>query len=136
MKLKTQFDFDAAHRLVGYKGKCQALHGHIWKVEIEIEGNKLDDVGILWDFTNIKKIEEHFDHKTILKVCKENQDLVYTITKTCGSESLCMMHDNPTAENIAKWILNYIKLENGNKKILGFKVKVWESPKSYAEVEG
>ena len=36
MKLKTSFDFDAAHRLVGYKGKCSNLHGHIWRVELEI----------------------------------------------------------------------------------------------------
>lgn len=132
MKLKTQFDFSAAHRLVGYKGICQALHGHTWLVKIEVEGNKLDDVGILWDFTNGKKIKEYFDHKTILKICKENQDLVYTITKSCGSKSLCMLHGNPTAENIAKWILNYLKLEF---KCLKFKVTVWESPKSYAEVE-
>lgn len=133
MKIKTQFDFDSAHRLVGYKGKCSNIHGHMWKVGVEIEGDELDDIGMLWDFTNVKKIKEHFDHKTILKVCKENQDLVYAIIKICGDESLCMMHDNPTAENLAKWILNYLKLEN---KELTFKVRVFESPKSCAEVEG
>ncbi len=100
MKLKTEFTFDAAHRLVGYKGKCKQLHGHIWRVEIEVEGEKLDDVGMIWDFTKVKTIKEHFDHKTILKVCKENQDLVYGITKSCGSTSICMMHDNPTSRKI------------------------------------
>ena len=132
MKLKTEFSFDSAHRLVGYKGKCSNIHGHMWKVEIEVEGEKLDEIGMLWDFTNRKKLLNHFDHKIILKVCKENQELVYYITKVCGSESLCMMHDNPTAENLAKWILGFLKLEF---KELNFKVKVWESPKSYAEVE-
>ena len=111
MKLKTEFTFDAAHRLVGYEGKCKQLHGHIWRVEIEVEGQKLDDVGMIWDFTNVKTIKEHSDHKTILKVCKENQDLVYGITKSCGSTSICMMHDNPTAENLAKFILSTLKIQ-------------------------
>ena len=132
MKLHSSFTFDSAHRLVGYKGNCSNIHGHMWRVEIEAEGEELDDVGMMWDFTNVKKIKEHFDHKTILKVCKENQNLVYAITKTCGSESLCMIHDNPTAENLAKWILDYLKLEF---KGLNFKVKVFETPKSYAEVK-
>ncbi len=134
MKIKTEFSFDAAHRLVGYEGKRSNLHGHTWKVEIEVEGEKLDDIGMLWDFTNVKKIKEHYDHKTILKICKENQDFVYYITKTCGSDSLCLMHDNPTPENIAKYILDTLKIMN-KKNNLSFKVKVWESPKSYAEVE-
>lgn len=74
IKLKTSFDFDAAHRLVGYLGKCLNLHGHIWHVDIEIEGDKsqLDDVGILWDFTNVKTLKDMFDHKTILKNCDKN----------------------------------------------------------------
>ena len=133
MKLHCSFEFDAAHRLVGYEGKCKHLHGHMWRVEIEIEGEKLDEIGMLWDFTNVKKLKDHFDHKTILKICKENENLVYTIIKTCGSNSLCMLHCNPTAENLAKFILDILKIEF---KELKFKVKVWESPKSFAEVEG
>ena len=37
-KLKTEFSFDAAHRLVGYDGKCKQLHGHIWRVIIKVKG--------------------------------------------------------------------------------------------------
>ena len=132
MKIKTTFEFDAAHRLVGCDGECKHLHGHMWKVEVEVEGNKVDDVGIMIDFKELKKIKDYYDHKTILKVCKENQDLVYTITKTCGSESIAMMHGNPTAENIATQILDSCKLQW---KDFSFKIKVWESQKSYAEVE-
>ncbi len=133
MKIKTKFDFDSAHRLVGYDGKCSNLHGHMWVVEIEVEGDKLDEVGILWDFTNAKSLAKLFDHKTILKICKENQDLVYTITKTCGSEALYMMKENPTAEHLAELMLTYCK---ENFPDLKFKIKVWESPKSSAEVKG
>jgi len=138
MKLKTKFDFDAAHRLVGYEGKCLNLHGHRWVVELEIEGEKLDEVGILWDFTNVKKIKEKFDHKTILKDCKENGELVSAIINTMigtrnYKNSVYLMEENPTAENLAKLILKICKNSSPNLK---FKIKVYESPKSYAEVEG
>ena len=136
IKLKTSFDFDAAHRLVGYLGKCLNLHGHIWHVDIEIEGDKsqLDDVGILWDFTNVKTLKDMFDHKTILKNCDENADLIIAI-RSCRYEkkdNLYLMNKNPTAENLCFEILNYLKNSNPNLK---YKVTIWESPKSYCVVE-
>ncbi len=132
MKLETSFEFDAAHRLVGYKGLCSNLHGHIWKVEIEVTGdiNNSDEVGILWDFTNAKKIKKMFDHKTILKGCEENIEIIKALRETCGVDSVFIMINNPTAENLATLILHTIGTEN-----LKFKIRVFESPKSYAEVE-
>ncbi len=108
MLLKTEFTFDAAHKLVGYEGACANLHGHTWRVVIWIEGDKLDKLGILWDFTNIKNIEKRFDHK-------------------CLNEQMLL---NPTAENICGEILEMLTVENPDLK---FKVRVYESPKSYAE---
>jgi len=132
MILKTEFDVDAAHRLVGYKGLCSNLHGHIWKVKLEIHGepNQLDEVGILWDFTNAKVLKKLFDHKTILKFCEENEDLVDVLHKTCGVGSVFMMADNPTAENLADVILTYLKMDNPE---LYYTVKIYESPKSCVE---
>ena len=137
-KLKTKFDFDAAHRLVGYEGKCQNLHGHMWNVEIEIEGDKLDEVGILWDFTNVKKIKERFDHKTILKNCDENEGIIIAIRNSMKGtkdykDCVYLMKENPTAENLAELILVYLKKSDDKLK---YKIKIYESPKSYAEVEG
>jgi len=97
-----------------------------------VEGEKLDEVGMLWDFTNAKNLKDLFDHKTILKICKENQDLFYVLTKTCGSNSVYMMDKNPTAENLAEHILSICK---ANFPDLHFKIRVYESPKSCAEVE-
>jgi 6-pyruvoyltetrahydropterin/6-carboxytetrahydropterin synthase len=133
MKLKTSFEFDAAHRLVGYKGLCSNLHGHIWKVEIEVEGDELDDVGILWDFSNVKDIKKRFDHKTILMDCVENEMLVKALHNTCGKESVVLLDYNPTAEHFAKFILKLINYEHP--ELNKVKVRVWESPKSCAEVE-
>jgi len=130
MKLITKFEFDSAHRLVGYEGKCQALHGHRWVVELEIEGNCVDKIGMLWDFTNVRMLEHLFDHKTILKACMENKQLIEAIIDTCGSDSIYLMQTNPTAENLSREILGKLKKRNPG---LRFKVKVFESPKSSCE---
>jgi len=132
VKLKTQFDFDSAHRLVGYDGKCQRLHGHMWVVELEIEGYELDEVGMLWDFTNVKKVREMFDHKTILKYCEENKELIKVLQKVCGKDSVYIMDNNPTAEFLANEILTLLCRDC--KTNLTFGVRVFESPKSSGEV--
>jgi 6-pyruvoyltetrahydropterin/6-carboxytetrahydropterin synthase len=130
MKLSTSFEFDSAHRLVGYEGLCANLHGHIWKCELEIQGKSLDNIGMLWDFTNAKKLKSMFDHKTILKNCRENSQLVQVLIDLCGSDSVYLMDRNPTAENLCSEILK--KCKGFNPK-LAYKIKVYESPKSYAE---
>jgi len=113
IKLKTEGEFDAAHHLENYDGKCSRVHGHRWKVVVWIEGNNkdLDKAGILWDFTNLKEIINIFDH--------------YDLNNILGF--------NPTAENISIHILNLLK--TSQHKHLKFKVRVYESPKSYSEVE-
>ena len=62
--------FSSAHQLKGYEGKCEEIHGHNWKVEIEVEGNELDKVGMLIDFKELKNILkgviDELDHKTRL----------------------------------------------------------------------
>lgn len=133
IKLKTKFDFDSAHRLVGYDGKCSSIHGHIWQVELEIEGdkNQLDSVGILWDFSNVKKLKELFDHQTILKKCVENEKLITLLEEE--KNKLYLMNENPTAENLCFEILGYCKMSNPDLK---YKIIVWESPKSSCEVRG
>jgi len=133
MKLKTSFEFDAAHRLVGYDGKCSRLHGHMWHVDLEIEGEELDEVGILWDFTNVKDLKELFDHKTILWSCKENTKLIKLLLDMTEGRGVYIMNCNPTAENLCKEILAHCKTSNPDLK---YKVTVYESPKSYAEIEG
>jgi len=137
IKLKVKTDFDSAHRLVGYKGKCNNLHGHMWVIKVEIEGKKKDinEIGMLWDFINLKKVRESFDHKTILKDCKENRDLIVYLRKTrFGSEdNVYLMKKNPTAENLCYEVFNILK--EGGELILNLKIRVYETPTSYAEIE-
>ena len=72
-QLKTEADFDSAHFLSGYTGKCSNIHGHRWHVEIEIESRKLEkngqERGMLVDFGDLKKdlkeLADSMDHTLI-----------------------------------------------------------------------
>lgn len=103
LKLHTEFVMDVAHFLPGYDGNCSRLHGHSVRVRIWVKGfsSDLDNLGILYDFNEAKKIRDKFDHKSL------NEILVV----------------NPTAENIALTIYKELKIDS----MLGFCVRVYES---------
>ena len=106
MQVHTEVTISAAHHLPNYKGKCANVHGHSWKVEVDIEGSIKKGTGMVVDFSTIKDIINKLDHKDLNTIIP-----------------------NPTAENITMYILNAIH-------DLGYfhdvKVKVWESATSYA----
>jgi len=111
--IKIETDFSAAHNLRGYKGKCEELHGHNWKVEAEVSKDKLDKIGMALDFKYLKikleKVLNTLDHKYL-------NNIPY------------FKKANPTSENIAKYIYDRLKKQ-------GLKVKsitVWESENSQA----
>lgn len=54
MLLKKEFTFDAAHRLERYRGKCEALHGHTYRLAVTLKGHR-DDDDMVFDFTELKK---------------------------------------------------------------------------------
>jgi 6-pyruvoyltetrahydropterin/6-carboxytetrahydropterin synthase len=105
LTLHTETTIDSAHCLNGYEGKCKQVHGHTWLIEIWIRGRyeDRDEVGILWDFGNIKRISDTLDHKMINDV----------------------IGMNPTAENLSWWIYGYC--HDSTKKELSFKVRVYET---------
>ncbi|MDR2425809.1 MAG: 6-carboxytetrahydropterin synthase QueD [Endomicrobium sp.] len=118
-KLSVVKGFASAHCLREYKGKCENMHGHNWKVRAAFCGNKLDSTGMLMDFTDIKarldKIIHYLDHKFLNEIPPFN-DI------------------NPTAENIAAYILNELKkVEIDTAKVC--EVEVWESETSSAMAE-
>ena len=105
-ELMVESTFSAAHQLVGSKGPCEELHGHTWKVQVYLAGDKVDEIGMLVDFKDIKaelaEILKSHDHKFL------NESLKF----------------NPTAENIAKDIHDKLK----KKFPLTSKVTVCVSP--------
>ena len=127
-RVTTEINFCYGHRLLNYEGKCKYLHGHNGKAVITLEGENLDDRGMVIDFSDIKKhiagwIDIHLDHRMIL----HEADPMVPIFKKMG-EPMYLISQNPTAENIAKLIYDFAK----SNKLPVSEVTLWETPNSYA----
>jgi len=107
MIVKTHFH--AAHRLPNYRGVCQRLHGHTYKVEARLSGNVDEETGMLIDFTLVKKVLRKYDHENI-----NHPDDV-------GLPSM----ENPTAENLARMFAS--DLLNLSDRIREVKITLWET---------
>ena len=127
-EINTSANFEAAHRLSSYAGKCKQLHGHNFKVELQMKSSELDKNEFVYDFTNLKKILAEFDHKTLLKDNSENKELV----KSFPLEWVVWLAFEPTAEQLAKYICNKISSQT---KLDFIKITIWENEKSSASFE-
>ncbi|MDD3395883.1 MAG: 6-carboxytetrahydropterin synthase QueD [Acidaminococcaceae bacterium] len=103
-----EFEFDAAHYLPAYNGKCEHLHGHTYKLSVQVEGTP-DAEGMVIDFVRLKKIV---------------QDKVLSrLDHACLNDIL----PQPSAENIAKWVWQELvtDLQSANYKL--YEVQIWET---------
>ncbi|HCJ67350.1 MAG TPA: 6-carboxytetrahydropterin synthase QueD [Elusimicrobia bacterium] len=116
-ELSIQDHFSAAHNLRNYKGKCENLHGHNYRVQVFIRGEKLDKNGLLADFVELKKALK----KVLDKLDHQYLNEVPPFTKL-----------NPTAENIAKYIFEQLRYTLHVTRYTVSKVTVWESDTSSA----
>ena len=114
MIIKRHHSFCAAHRIVGHGGKCEKLHGHNYKVTFHIEG-PVHESGMVVDFAEIKYthcrwIDKNWDHRTILwtedPILK---DLEPVIDKYTTIGSIAYVPFNPTAENMATYLLHRLE---------------------------
>lgn len=116
-QISIRLGFSSAHNLREYKGKCEALHGHNWEVEVVLESRELNREGMVMDFKEAKKllagILAHLDHKYINQI-----------------PPFCEL--NPTSENIAKYIFEEMRARIESEKIRVSKVSVWETSNSKA----
>lgn len=116
-KVKIISHFCAAHSLREYKGKCENLHGHNWKVEALVSSLRLDSCGMVMDFSDLKKILncvlEKLDHKHL-------NDLSY-FTKV-----------NPSSEELARYIFNELKPLIPKSQCKLEEIRVWETEGSCA----
>ncbi len=107
--------FDAAHSIRGYQGKCEALHGHRFRVVARVTATGLDDIGLAYDFSELKRhlaaIIKRFDH------CYLND--VSPFDKI-----------NPSSENIASTIYSELQPKLAGAPVSLACVEVWESPQS------
>lgn len=115
-EISVEMDFDAAHYLRGYKGKCESLHGHRFKVMATVKTAKLDDTGMGYDFTQLKK---------------KLGDTLAKFDHICLNDLPAFQNINPSSEHIAKIV--YAELKKKLKDAPGAlsAVTVWESPTSH-----
>lgn len=132
------FTFDSAHRVLEHKSQCRYLHGHTYKLELTCVAPKLDRLGMVADFGDIKILVEkwlkdNLDHNTILHPDDpmlqffESSDW---LKMNSGRMPFLMPKDqNPTAENIAALLCTSLdKITRKELKVDVFKVKLWETP--------
>lgn len=136
-----KIEFDAAHRLIGHTGGCQMIHGHRYVVDFTFSSKKLDNIGMIIDFKEIKNrfktwIDINWDHNLILN--KKDKVLGNTIAQYTGQKVFYLGY-NPTSENLACYLFDnvlpevfkdmphYIKLCH--------KITVYETPTSYSSYE-
>jgi 6-pyruvoyltetrahydropterin/6-carboxytetrahydropterin synthase len=115
-QISVEQHFDAAHYLRGYGGKCEALHGHRFRVVVRISASALDNTGMAYDFVVLKGhlggILSRFDH-------------------TCLNDAAPFDSINPSSENIAATIYNELKPKLAEAPVTLDAVEVWESPQSW-----
>ena len=114
-RISVRSHFDAAHYLRDYGGKCEEMHGHRFEVVVSVEAEELNDIGLAYDFTDLKKhlneVLKRFDH-------------------VCINDISPFDRINPSSENIARTIYEALAGLLAEVRFSG--VEVWESPESRA----
>lgn len=146
------FGFDAGHRILGHESKCANLHGHRYTAEVTVTAPELDGLGRVIDFSKIKElvgdwIDEHWDHSMILNSGDPLMNLVRETfekgdyspeswgnikEKIFGPKPPYLMPDNPTAENMAKWLFGQSVRLLSPLGMEMVRVKLWETPNCFA----
>lgn len=127
-RVSREIKFCYGHRLLDYAGKCRYLHGHNGRAIITIENEQLDDLGMVMDFSEIKRvvstwIDENLDHRMIL----HRDDPILPTLRQMG-EPVYVVDVNPTAENIAKIIYDFAH----NHGFPVTEVRLWETDSCFA----
>ncbi len=114
-RISVRQHFDAAHYLRGYHGKCEQLHGHRFEAVVTVECSEIDDVGIAFDFSELKghlrAVLGRFDH-------------------VCLNDAPPFDQMNPSSENIATTIYRDLQSRLREDAVSIFSVEVGESPES------
>ena len=120
-EVSVRSHFSAAHHLEGYRGGCEAQHGHNWEVEVFIRGEALDEIGMLVDFRDVKEALacelEKLDHRDL------------NTLEVFGT-------DNPTSERIAEFLFKGLSARLNVSGRCVSRVSVQETPGAEASYRG
>jgi len=122
-RMKIVTDFAAAHQLRDYPGVCSRLHGHNWKVEVDVVASHLDKVGMGLDFADIKMA---------------TRELIGTLDHRNLNDLAPFDTVNPTAENIAAHLYQRLSKELNDERVKVDAITIWETERAcvtYSEDE-
>lgn len=112
-EITVRDDFSAAHRLKDYPGECEKVHGHNWLVEVSLRCERLNEIGITLDFREVKQslrtVLAELDHRDLNQVPPFDKE-------------------NPSSENIARYIYQTLAAALNSAGIRVSKVTVYETP--------
>ncbi|AJC71101.1 MAG: 6-carboxytetrahydropterin synthase [Thermococcus sp.] len=140
-KIGWHKDFDSSHFLaLPYDSKCLRIHGHTYNVDVEIWG-ELNENGMVFDFNHLSNLVKRLDHRILVseKWVVERGDGRVVVEKNGKrlelpeDEVVILDKPNVTAEYIAEWFAERVA-EKAGKNVKKILVRVWEDPRSYAEV--
>ncbi len=140
IRITKQFDFETAHALYGYDGKCKNIHGHSYHLHVTVIGTPIDDLGnnkngMVLDFGDLKKLVKEeivdvFDHTTILNGKSPHKELAQTLKD--NAHRIVLVDYQPTSENMLFDIADRIKKQLPEHVSL-HSLKLFETASSYAE---
>lgn len=113
--IKVITDFAAAHLLRGYEGECSRLHGHNWKIEVEVIARQLNDIGMGVDFKDVKA---------------HTREVIGTMDHRFLNELPPFDRINPTAENIAAHIYKTLAGKLNDERVQVAAVTIWETERA------
>ena len=130
--LKNEIQFDMAHFLSGYEGKCHNIHGHRYRLIVKIKSETLREEGqrrgMVEDFgvikMHLKEIENLFDHKLVLEDNEDGRSVAKALEALPNGFAIVMVPYRPTAEEMSRHIFNMLKEKGLNVD----EVELFETP--------
>ena len=131
--IRIETTFDSGHRLLDYDGKCAFPHGHTYRAEIFLSDNTLDEVGLVFDFTELKRmvnrwIDTNWDHAFLVN--SRDHELVNAFSQLSKSNLYQFEDENPSCEVMVRELYKVITKECALEPVM---VRLWESANQYAE---
>jgi 6-pyruvoyltetrahydropterin/6-carboxytetrahydropterin synthase len=132
MKIAKEFRWEMGHRLPEHFGKCKNIHGHSYRMIVELEG-EVDKSGMVMDYYDLKKIVEpvveKLDHAFM--VYKEDKEIISFLEKM--KSKIVVVGFQSTVENISQYFLNEIKKTNFPQNVKKVSIRIYETADDYAE---
>jgi 6-pyruvoyltetrahydropterin/6-carboxytetrahydropterin synthase len=131
-RVTRAIEFCYGHRLLDYEGKCRHLHGHNGLLEVDVDADDLDELGMVVDFGDVRDlvkgwVDLNIDHRMVLW----RRDPLAAVLIEMG-EPVYVLDENPTAENLAR----HIFLRVSERGLRLSEVRLWETPSSCATYRG